>query len=74
MTTTKTTIRVYTVTGANASEVGSRYANECVLWRDAVDRCNSDGTGIVFLDCYSEDELVCLLADLDNDRQVDSYV
>ena len=46
----ETTIKVYTKPGTNASEIGSIYgASEGISWKNAVDRCNSDGTGIVFI-------------------------
>jgi hypothetical protein len=73
-TTTKTTIRVTTAPGTNASLIGEAYAgHDGVSWRSSVDRCDSDGCGRVFLDCDSDadfDEICKLLQD---DAEITQY-
>ena len=68
------TIKVYTAAGTNASRVGESYVSDGVVaWRNAVDRVNSDGTGIVFLDV--EDIAVADVLDmLDADDDCESLV
>lgn len=49
-----TTLKLTTSAGTNASLIGDAYsANDGVSWRNAIDRCDSDGNGRVFLDCDS---------------------
>lgn len=73
--TRKITIKVTTAPGTNASQVGDVYgAYEGVSWRDAVDACDANGNGRVFLVVYGEDREVnaCHIEDemLDDDRVV----
>lgn len=73
--TRKITIKVATAPGTNASQVGDAYgAYEGVSWRDAVDNCDGNGNGRVFLVVYGEDREVnaCHIEDemLDDDRVV----
>ena len=50
------TFRVEIAAGVSASSAGEIVASVDGSWRNAVDRCNSDGTGIVFVDCETEDD------------------
>ena len=65
------TIRVITAAGTNASEVGESYTGFGCSWRNSVDRCDSDGSGRVFIDCGSA-ELRDAISDelVDDDRVV----
>lgn len=57
--TRKITIKVTTAPGTNASQVGDACgAYEGVSWRDAVDNCDANGNGRVFLVVYGEDREV----------------
>jgi hypothetical protein len=75
MTTTHATIRVVTNAGTNASAVGEAYSgmDGVIRWRNAVDRCDFDDAGRVFIDC-DDMETAALISDyLDGDDRVQSY-
>ena len=67
------TVRVYTKPEARASRVGERHSYEGVEWRNSVDSVNSDGTGLVFLDCVDAELADWVCDQLDKDGDVDSY-
>jgi hypothetical protein len=74
MTTTTTTIRVYTAAGTNASDIGESLACEGVMWRNAVDGCDSDGGGRVFLDCDDAETAAYVSAALECDERITLHI
>jgi len=65
------TIRVVTKSGTNASKIGEAYGSiDGVAWRNAVDWCDIDGCGRVFLDCDDEDTAKHVFELLDTDGKV----
>lgn len=68
-----TTIKVTTNAGTNASEIGDAHACDGVAWRNAVDGCDSDGRGRVFIDCDDEATAEYVRDQLDGDDRVASY-
>ena len=67
------TFKVEIAAGANASEIGEVLAAGIGSWRNSVDRCNSDGTGIVFIDCETEDEADAVAELMEVEDAVVSY-
>ncbi len=66
-------IRVVTAAGENASSIGESYSRDGVTWRNAVDGCDSDGCGRVFIDCESEEIASDVTYDMDGDDRIQSY-
>jgi hypothetical protein len=64
------TYRVFTAPGTNASKIGETYAAfDGVSWRNAMDKCDDDGSGRVFLDMADETaaEMVSTAMETDDD-------
>ena len=67
------TFKAEIAAGESASSVGEIVASVGGSWRNAVDRCNSDGTGIVFVDCETEDDADAVAEVMDAEESVLSY-
>lgn len=73
MAATKITIRVVTVSGTNASEIGSAHSWDGTAWRNSVDNCDSDGCGRVLIDCDNEEVAIYVEEQLESDDRVSGY-
>lgn len=67
-------IAVTTKSGTNSSRLGDAYSSyEGVRWRNAVDNCDCNGNGRVFLDCDDMDVANHISSLLDDEVGCVSY-
>ena len=66
-------IRIETAAGSIASRVGDRYTQHAGDSVNAVDRCDADGCGRVFLEFPTAEDADAAMAAADDDDDVVSY-